>query len=217
MLFKKIDMNTWPRREHFKYYINTIKCKYNMNANIEITDLIYEIKKRNLKFYPTFIYIVSIAITKNREFCMSYNNKGELGYWEYLNPVYTIFHEDDRTFSDIWTKFSYDFSEFYSNVLDDMKTYKNTKGIKAKADQPENFYPISAVPWLSFTGYSNISLNQSKMLFPIITFGKYFKQGEKTFLPFSILVNHAVADGYHTCKFINDIQHYTIYVHDWIN
>ncbi|WP_446897022.1 CatA-like O-acetyltransferase [Clostridium sp. LBM24168] len=216
MHFKKIDMSSWPRIEHFKYYINNIKCKYNMNVNIEITDLLSEIRKRNLRFYPTFIYIVSKAINQNMEFRMSYNGDDELGYWDYLNPVYTIFHEDDKTFSDIWTEFSDDFSKFYTNAVTDMETYKNVKGIKAKPDQPENFYPISAVPWVSFTGYSSISLDESKMLFPVITFGKYFKQNKRMMIPFSMLINHAVADGYHTCKLINDIQYYAKHINNWI-
>lgn len=216
MCFKKIDMTTWPRMEHFKYYTENIKCKYNINVNIEITDLLIETKKRNLRFYPTFIYIVSKAINQNMEFRMSYNSGGELGYWTYVNPVYTIFHEDDKTFSDIWTEFSDDFPKFYKNAVADMETYKNIKGIKAKPDQPENFYPISAVPWVSFTGYSSMSLNESKMLFPVITFGKYFKRDGKMLLPFSILVSHAAADGYHTCKLVNDIQYYAKRIYKWM-
>ena len=217
MTFNKINIDTWPRREHFKYYMENIKCKYNMNAEIDITRLLEIYKKHGLKFYPCFIYVVSIAISKNIEFKMSYNEKGQLGYFENLNPVYTIFHEDDKTFSDIWTEFSPDFSKFYSSVIHDMDHYKNTKGIKAKPNQPKNFYPISAVPWISFTGYSNISFDDSKTLFPIVTFGKYFKRHKKTLIPFSILVNHAAADGYHTSKLINDIQYYAAHPEKWIS
>ncbi|MBV4418454.1 chloramphenicol acetyltransferase [Clostridium tyrobutyricum] len=216
MDFKKIDMNTWPRREHFNYYINNIKCKYNLTSNIEITNLLFEIKKRNLRFYPSFIYVVSKAINHNMEFRMSYDNEGKLGYWKYTNPVYTLFHEDDKTFSDIWTYYNEDFSIFYADCVKDLETYKDVKGIKAKPNQPENFFPVSALPWLSFTGCSNISLNESKMLFPVITFGKYFKQDKKVFIPFSIMVNHAAADGYHTSKLINDIQDYCKNVYEWI-
>ncbi|MBO1690605.1 chloramphenicol acetyltransferase CAT, partial [Akkermansia sp. GGCC_0220] len=72
-----------------------IKCKYNITSNIEITNLLFEIKKRNLRFYPSFIYVVSKAINHNMEFRMSYDNEGKLGYWKYTNPVYTLFHEDD--------------------------------------------------------------------------------------------------------------------------
>ena len=71
MDFKKIDMNTWPRREHFNYYINNIKCKYNITSNIEITNLLFEIKKKNLRFYPSFIYVVSKAINDNVEFLIN--------------------------------------------------------------------------------------------------------------------------------------------------
>ena len=50
---------------------------------------------------------------------------------------------------------------------------------------------------------------------PIITYGKKFSQGSNTLLPISVYINHAVADGYHTCKLINDIQD-IFYNLDWI-
>lgn len=44
------------------------------------------------------------------------------------------------------------------------------------------------------------------MLFPLIKFGKYFRTDGKIQIPVSVFVSHAVADGYHTCKLINDMQ-----------
>lgn len=34
--------------------------------------------------------------------------------------------------------------------------------------------------------------------------------------PLSVFVNHAVADGYHTCKLVNDIQDIANNIKDWI-
>ena len=96
--------------------------------------------------------------------------------------------------------------EAYSEMAKDMKTYKDVKGIKTKPRTAQNFCPISCVPWLSFTSLSYDTFTENKMLLPIIAFGKYHSHHSKTTLPFSIFVNHAVADGYHTCKLIQQIQ-----------
>lgn len=45
--FHIIDKSTWERTIYFDYYYSQIKCKYNLNANIDITHLVSEQKKRN--------------------------------------------------------------------------------------------------------------------------------------------------------------------------
>ena len=35
--FHIIDKSTWERSVYFDYYYNQIKCKYNLNANLDIT------------------------------------------------------------------------------------------------------------------------------------------------------------------------------------
>ena len=55
------------------------------------------------------------------------------------------------------------------------------------------------------------------MLFPVTVFGKYYEKEGKILLPFSVFAVHAVADGYHTCKLINDIQEIILDVEIWMN
>lgn len=216
-MFHKIDMETWERKEYYHYYINFIKSKYNLNVDMDITKLLKLVKEKKLKLYTVLIYAVMKGINKNKEFRMSYDKEGNLGYWDYCNPSYTIFHDDDKTFSDIWSEYSEDFFIFYSNVTRDMEKYKNIKGIKSKPERPDNFSPVSSIPWLSFTGYSNDTYSESNMLFPVTVFGKYYERDRKILLPFSVFAVHAVADGYHTCKLINDIQEIILEVENWLN
>lgn len=215
-IFSPVSQN-WARTPYFDYFYNTLKTKYNISHHIDITKLIDAKKKRNLKFYPTFLYIIMRALNQNEEFRMDFDEKGTLGFWNFLVPSYTIFHEDDKTFSDIWTAYHSDFNRFYQEVTFDMILYKQRKGIRPKAGRPSNFCPISALPWLSFESVAQDTYGESSMLFPIIRFGKYYLRGDKVLLPFSIFVHHAVADGYHTSKLINDIQDFAIYTEEWIN
>lgn len=215
MNFSKINMDNWERKDYFNYYINLIKCHYSLNYNLDITRLEIMRREKNIKLYPAILYVTTKAINKNKEFRMAYDSNGNLGYFHSVSPSYTIFHEENKTFSDIWTEFNENFYEFENNVKKDMEKYKYAIGIKPKQNQPANTYPISSVPWLSFSSYSIDAPENSKLLMPIITYGKKFPQDSNTLLPISVYVNHAVADGYHTCKLINDIQD-IFYNLDWI-
>lgn len=206
MAFQKINMETWPRREHYQYYCEKIKTSYQMDVDINVTKLVKRCRKKEVRFYPSMIYAIMRAINENEAFRMAIDGEGQLGYYDVCHPSYTIFHEDDLTFSDIWTSYDEDFQTFYQAAVTDMKMYQDVKGVKAKPDRPDAFTPISCVPWVSFTSISHDTPGPGKMYFPIITFGKYKKVDEKWMLPFSVFVNHAVADGYHTAKLINDIQ-----------
>ena len=206
MAFHKIDMETWPRREHYIYYSEKIKTSYQMNVDIDVTEMLRQCRKRDLRFYPVMIYAIMKAVNSNQAFRLAVDGEDQLGYYDVCHPSYTIFHKDDQTFSDIWTEYNEDFQRFYDAAVRDMTQYKDVKGIKAKPDRPDAFTPVYCVPWVSFNSVSHDTPGPRKMYFPVITFGKYKSSGEKWLLPFSIFVNHAAADGYHTSKLINDIQ-----------
>ncbi len=215
MTFIPIDMQNWERKEHYQYYINLVKAKYTITMEMDVTKLVAAIQQKHLKFYPSFLYAIIHTINQHQEFRMGYNEQGQLGYWEICHPSYTIFHKDDKTFSDIWSEYHASFAVFYQNVIQDMEQYKNIKGIKTKARTGQNYCPISCVPWISFTNISYDTFTENKMLLPIISFGKYHCHNDKITLPFSIFVNHAVADGYHTSKLLQDIQYFVNHL-DWL-
>lgn len=210
MAFHKIDMDNWERREHYYYYRDFIKTRYNLCGEIDITGLLSQIREKRLHFYLVFLYVVIHTVNEIRELRMCLDEDGALGYWDVCHPSYTIFHKDDLTFSDIWTEYSPDFQTFYERASQDMETFKDVKGIKAKPDTPPNFCPISCIPWISFTGFGSDTYAESNMLYPVILFGKYHENEKgQILLPLSIAVNHMVADGYHTCLFFQKIQEFS--------
>ena len=144
--FHLLDRAAWPRSEHFDYYIRTVKCRYDLTAHLTVTALRERGKALGLRFYPLLLYITARAINANREFRMGFNEYGAPGYWDFINPSYTIFHDDDKTFSDVWSEYDESFPVFYQNVLHDMETYKDIKGVRAKPGRPANCCPKSAPP-----------------------------------------------------------------------
>lgn len=203
--FQPIDMEKWERKEHFVYYTETLKTSYHMNANIEITSFYKWTRINQYRFFPSFMYVIMTAVNRNKEFRMAYKDE-VLGFYSRCHPSYTIFHKDDCTFSDIWSEYDEDFHKFYENCIYDMEKYKDVKGVKTKPGRPDNFCPISCAPWVTFTSLGHDTPCQSKMYFPVINFGKFYDKDGRYYIPVSVYVNHAAADGYHTSKLILDIE-----------
>ncbi|KZE81840.1 chloramphenicol acetyltransferase [Myroides marinus] len=214
-IFTPIDLNTWKRTPYYEYYRNILKTKYTVSIKIDITDIISLYKSKGYKFFPTFLYVIMKALNNSEELRTSIQD-GKLGTWNYLTPQFTLFHEDDKTFSDLWSDYSDDFAVFHQNIINDIQQYKDVKGIKVKQGLPANFVPISCVPWISFESISQDTSHDSDFLKPIIRFGKYYTENDKVLIPFSVYVNHAIADGYHTSMFLQDVQNIANNAKNWI-
>ena len=144
MTFTPVDMDSWERRSHYEYYTKLLKCGYSVTVSLDITKLHRQVKEKGLRFYPVFVYCVSRQIAATKEFRMGRDKDGNPGYYDVLHPNYTIFHEDDHTFSDVWTAYTEDFSVFYKNMCSDMETYRHVKAVKQSLDSRRTFIVF---PW----------------------------------------------------------------------
>lgn len=206
MIFHPIDMNAWKRKLYYEHYLHKVKCTFSMTANIDITLLRAELKSRGIKLYPALIHMLSTVVNRHREFRMAHDSAGNVGYWESMSPNYTIFHADDKTFSSIWTPYHEDFHAFYMSYLADQGEYGGIKHFTPKPHEPANTFPISSVPWVSFTGFNLNIYDDGTYLVPIFTFAKYFSQADRIMLPLAVQMHHAVCDGYHASLLFQELQ-----------
>ncbi|PTN41771.1 type A chloramphenicol O-acetyltransferase, partial [Bacillus thuringiensis] len=160
MKFHVIDREDWNREQYFEHYLK-LKCTFSMTVNVDITMLLEKVYQKGIKFYPVFIYLISRVVNNHKKFRTCFNDEGVLGYWEEMIPSYTIFHKDDKSFSSIWTDYSSDFRTFYKNYEDDMRCYASVHGLFTKENIPPNVFPISSIPWTSFTGF-NLNINNDE-------------------------------------------------------
>lgn len=205
-MFKPIDTNSWKRKPYFDHYFNQIRCTYSITINIDITNVLSFKDRNKVKLYPLLIYVISKAVNKYEEFRTAINDRGEIGVWETLSPCYTVFHKDSESFSNIWTEWNDDLNLFLSNFEQDSKRFGQIDRIDAKPNTPANVFPISSLPWTIFTGFNLNIFADGTYLLPIFTYGKYFKDGDRYLIPLSIQVHHAVCDGFHVSRLINEIQ-----------
>lgn len=204
-IYKKIDLENWARRDHFNYYCHQLKCGYSLTAKVDVTALYHFSKTRKKKFYGCFIYAASKTVNAFDFLRMMIPEDGGAGVWEVSHPNFTVFHKDDDTFSDLWTAYEADFEKFYQGFEETLRRYGGKKGVKGRQDQPVNFFCISCVPWLDYTGYSTYSVGEPA-LFPIITFGRYTEQDGRYSLPVTLTISHASADGFHSSLFFRKLQ-----------
>lgn len=206
MSFKLIDISKWNRWEFFEQYLHQIPCTYSMTLNLDLTALHKEIKKRDVKLYPAMIFLITKVVNNHEEFRTAIDAFGKVGVFDHLHPSYTLFQKDSETFTNIWTEYTPVFAEFYKQYLLDVQTYGDVKSFIAKPNAPPNIFTISSIPWVSFTGFNLNIPKAADYLLPIFTTGKFFEQNGKILLPLAIQVHHAVCDGFHAARFVDELQ-----------
>lgn len=199
-----IDKDRWPRHAHFQHYSTLGKCAFNVTANIDITGFLLRCKNEHVKFYPMFIAAVSRVVNSIPEFRMGLDEQGHPGFWNYVSPCYLIFHEDDKTFSCLFSEYSDDNTILYNRIVENINRFRDSKELFPQQIAPNSFN-TSCLPWLDFTAFS-LHLYGDSYFLPIITWGQYFRQQDRTLLPVSLQIHHAAADGYHVSLFYEKLR-----------
>lgn len=199
MKFSLIDVENWDRKDYYNHFLNDARCNYSQTINLDITNL------NGSKLYPVMLYLLTDTVNEFVEFRTFLSTDG-VGVYDCMNPSYTIFNKEAKTFADIWTEFNAEYNKFLLSYEQDKAQYSNAKTIFPKANRPENSFDVSMLPWFTFTSFNINVFNDGKYLLPIFTIGKSFEKENKTFLPLALQVHHAVCDGYHVAMFIDSLQ-----------
>ena len=173
-----------------------------MNVRLDITEIV----ESRHRLYPAMLYAISVIVNRHSEFRTSVYEKGEVGVFSEMIPCYTVFHKKNETFSNIWTEYHPHFSKFLDAYQKDMEKYGSILQMEAKPNTPINTFPVSMIPWTTFEGF-NLNLQKGyEYLLPIFTMGKYYEENNRYWLPLAVQVHHGVCDGFHVCRFINELQ-----------
>ena len=199
MKFELIDIENWERREFYEHFINEVVCSYSVTVDIDITNL------KGRRLYPAMIWLLTKTVNEMPEFRTSLRAEG-LGIYDSMHPMYTVFNNENKNFSGIWSYFLEDYNEFLKNYEEDAGKYSRSTRYTPKAGTPENSFNISMLPWTEFRSVNINVYDEGKFLLPIFTMGKFFERDERRFLPLAIQVHHAVCDGYHVGMFVEKLQ-----------
>ncbi len=201
MTFTPIDMATWPRQQTFYYFTKLAPMSFTLSAKLDISATKAALHARHLRFFPAYLYVTSKVLTTIPEFRICRDASGQLGYFDQLNPAYTVIHEDHQI-SGCWSDYTADFATFYARVEADEAQAAQATGPVGKADQPANSFEAGMLPWLHFDSYTPLPANGLPNFQPVLQAGRYV-DGQ---MPLSITANHAVADGYHVSELFTRLQ-----------
>ncbi len=202
-----IDIENWKRKEHFRFFHRADYAQYNICANIDVTSFLAFVKENGISFYYAMIHASTFAANEIVNFRYRIR-EDKIVLHDKLNPSFTdINGDDDELFKLVTVDMKADILEFVNYAKELSKTQKDYFPMENLAGR-DDFVYITCIPWVSFTHMSHtISLNKNDSV-PRLSWGKYFKEGERVLLPFSVQVNHALVDGIHVGRYFEKLQNH---------
>ncbi len=204
MEFQKIDFQTWERAKEFRFFLDKLRNVISITVDLDVTAFLQRVKARGQKFYPSMLWAVSRIVNAHEEFRVGRNAAGEYGIYDFVSPYYAQFYRRDEKFAKLVTEYSPDEAVFCKRFAEDAVRYRDLRGFDFAA--PPNVFDVSCLPWAHYRAFDVHVFDEGDYLAPVITWCKFEERGGKMLLPFTFNIHHAVADGFHACRFLNELQ-----------
>jgi chloramphenicol O-acetyltransferase type A len=202
---RQIDMQTWPRREHFKAFNAFDYPHFNLCANVDLTAFYPFIKQRSISINLAIVYLLARAANAIPEFRYRIR-PGEVVEHEIVHPSTTILTKEDL-FSFCTIEYIEDFSSFAVRAAEQIAYLQDHPTVGDKPGQDDLLY-MTAIPWVSFTSFMHpLHLHPADSV-PRFAWGKFFEEGEFLKMPLSVQGHHALMDGLHVGKLFAEVQDY---------
>ncbi len=177
-----INFDIWDRTTHFNFFRRMDYPQYLICKNIDITNFLTQLRKKDISFYYGMIYAATYALNQIKEF--KYRIVGDkVILHDTIHPSFTDMTDGSELFKMVTVDMEDSIEAFVEKAkkkADSQKDYFVMKDVEGRVD----LIYITCIPWVSFTNLSHtISFNKDDSI-PRLAWGKYFEENEKILMPF---------------------------------
>ncbi len=198
---KEIDLKTYKKRNQFYYFSTFPNPSYGLDVDIDATNIILYKDKRNISFFPIFLYLLTKAVNSVYELHLR-EEDNHIYYYDSIEPTWTVMGKED-VYVNVGCPFVEDMDSFIKNVAE-----LNSKAKEMDPNDELNTSPLcsapnvilaSCLPLLHVKGFQHPtpSGNHDSLSIPRILWDKYEKGLDNRYhLTLNITVSHTLVDGF---------------------
>jgi chloramphenicol O-acetyltransferase type A len=197
-----VDLDTYPRRRLFECFRDHQVPVFSISTSIDINGYAEAVAERGLRFYTTLCCLISRAL--NSSSCFRHRLvDGVLMEYPKVHPSINVALEDE----------SFAFADaFYCGVFQDDYTSIRAAFERARQQPIQDFrgglddrFFLTHLPWLSFSGIQH-PYTPVYASIPLITTGRTFLQEGRERLPIAVQAHHALVDGLHVARMLDQLS-----------
>lgn len=202
---KIIDIDTWKRKEHYRFFTAMDSPFFGITTELDCTLAYQEAKENDVSFFAIYLHKSMKAVNAVEELTYRIENNQVVAY-PVIHAGATIGREDG-TFGFIYVNFSPNFQTFNTDLQKEIEAVHNSTGLRLNNDDLKNdLIRHTTIPWTSFSSVLHPTRFNSQDSVPKITFGKFSTRDGKKYLPVSIEAHHGLLDGLHLSAYLAEFQ-----------
>ncbi len=211
-----LDLNNWARREAFEFFRGFDKPYFNLCTMLDVSRLLATLKPRSdvdaseakpqrASVSLAYHYLVLRAANEIEPFRYRLRD-GKVLVHPVIHGATTVFLPNE-TFNFAYFNYEQDFVKFVEGAKAAVAAATAAGNFQRK-DNDDNMIHCTVLPWVAFTSFSHARNWKREDSVPKISFGKFVRDGERTLLPFSVEVHHALMDGFHVGRYIMRVEEF---------
>jgi chloramphenicol O-acetyltransferase type A len=198
-----LDLETWNRKEHFKFFNSFEKPFFGITFEVDCTSAYEKAKSTETSFFLYYLHKAIIAVNEIEEFRYRIDEEDRVIIFDKINAASTI-SRPDETFGFSYIDYHLEFGTFKLGAEKEIERVRASRDLVPASSSDVVFF--SSIPWINFTSVSHSRSFSVKDSVPKISFGKYAIKEGKKMMPVSVHVHHGLMDGYHVGKFAERFQ-----------
>ena len=202
---RHIDVETWPRRDHYRLYRHFDQPHFNMCASVDITAFHPALKARGVGFTIGVLYVLARAANDFPSFRQRMRGDEVIEH-EIVHPATTVL-ADGGLFSFCNLDYLPDLASFAARAAGVMLAVKQRPTLEVEHGRDDLLFTTS-IPWVSFTSFAHPTHLHPVDSVPRLAWGKRFEEGGRLKMPLSVQGHHALMDGLHMGQYYERVQEY---------
>ena len=199
-----LDLDTWPRRELFEFYRDFDKPYFNICTRLDVTNLLQEIKKHpGVSVALTYHYFILKAANEIEQFRYRLRN-GRVLVHDVIHGGTTLMLPNE-IFTLVYFDYAGTFAEFIGPAQQAVEEAKTDGAFRPRHEDDARIH-CTTLPWIAFTSFSHARNWRREDSVPKISFGKFTRENDRTWMPLSVEVHHALVDGLHVGRYVARIE-----------
>jgi chloramphenicol O-acetyltransferase type A len=200
-----LDVANWARRDVFEFFRSFDKPYFNVCTRLDVTNLLAHLRRRSLPGVSLAYHYLALRAGNEVEPFRYRLREGRVFVHDVINGGTTVLLPNE-TFTLAYFDYEEDFQKFLTQAKRAVEEAQSGDGAFRPRENDDARMHFTALPWLSFTSFSHARNWGREDSVPKIAFGKFTNENERTLLPFSVEVHHALVDGVHVGRYMSRLE-----------
>ena len=200
-----LDLTHWPRRATFEFYRGFDKPYFSVCTRIDVAALKPALAQAGVGGVGLACHFLALQLANRLEPFRYRLHQGRVRVHDVVHASTTVLRADD----------SFGFACLHHDPHYARFATQGAAALKAASAGDAGFDPqtddqavlhFTTLPWVHFTSFSHARNWGREDAVPKFAFGRIDSDGARRWMPLSVEVHHALMDGVHVGRFVQDFE-----------